>query len=356
MSSNHGRNFLQHALYRIVGARGTASSQPLGTHSSSGDATPTTSFPRHSGSYLCCSHNQKPRNFGQFYTVSDIAKHRLVYFGEIHSVPQITAFEQSVAAEMQAQSTQTLHIVMEHFSFDMQGLLDDYQANRISFDELVKRYDKIGTEQHDLKPYKALLEYARRDSDFVQLHAGFLSRNFARMLMKEGERAALESAMAWLPVNTTSLRGNDFHYSQFERLICGTRPLVASGDDDEASAPLSDRFRGIFQAQLLKDYAMAHYVQSLLDESHDRGDKILVIAGNGHLQYGCGVPERVTSLAAETCLVLSLPVASTDDKDTLVHKLCRMYGREGSNPADFIFAYSEESGSIGNDHDVAAKC
>ena len=347
MSSNNGRNFLHHALHRIVGARGaTTSQQPLGTRPSSGEATlpssaPCTSFGNGS--------SMKARNFGKYFTVSDIAQHRLVYLGEIHSVLPIVGFQQSVAEEMKVQSAQKLHIVMEHFSFDMQGLLDDYQSGKISFEELLQKYDEVGSEQHNLKPYKAFLEYARREKDSILLHAGFLSRKYARMLMKEGEPTALERAMVWLPKNTTSLQGSDFHYNIFERLIRGAMPLVGSNGETGAVEPSSDRFRGIFQAQLLKDYAMAHHVQNLLEDNLSKDDKILVIAGNGHLQYGCGVPERVSSAAAESCLVLCLPVSSSDDKDMILNELCSMYGPEGSNPADFIFAYSEESTVADND-------
>ena len=47
-----------------------------------------------------------------------------------------------------------------------------------------------------------------------------------------------------------------------------------------------------FRVQLLKDYAMAHYINKLIEE--DQNDqKYLVISGKGHVWYNYGVPQRV---------------------------------------------------------------
>lgn len=68
-----------------------------------------------------------------------------------------------------------VHVIMEHFAFDMQNLLDVYRKGECSFEELVQQYQDIGTEGHNLLPYQTLLETTRKSSS-VQLHAAFLSR------------------------------------------------------------------------------------------------------------------------------------------------------------------------------------
>ena len=57
----------------------------------------------------------------------------------------------------------------------------------MTFEQMLEGYAGIGTEGHDLKAYKGLLEHARENKDLVKLHAGFIPRTFARQLMKEGE-------------------------------------------------------------------------------------------------------------------------------------------------------------------------
>ena len=90
----------------------------------------------------------KPSNFGHIYAspTQEIAQNKLVFFGEIHSMPPIIAFQRQVQAEMVAQS-QTLHVVMEHFSFELQDLLDDYCEGKLTFEELVEQYHEMGEEE-----------------------------------------------------------------------------------------------------------------------------------------------------------------------------------------------------------------
>ena len=68
----------------------------------------------------------------------------------------------------------------------MQFILDDYCARKKSFSELEHTYRKIGTEGHDLKPYKVLLDHARKYEGKVRLHAGFIPWPYADMAVKKG--------------------------------------------------------------------------------------------------------------------------------------------------------------------------
>jgi len=62
---------------------------------------------------------------------------------------------------------------------------------------LVDKYYEFSQEGHKLEPYKELFEDAK--SLGVKLHAGFLPRKYARMLIKEGEETTLAAISAWLP-------------------------------------------------------------------------------------------------------------------------------------------------------------
>merc|ERR1712238_354159 len=166
------------------------------------------------------------------------------------------------------------------------------------FEQLVDKYHETGEEGHHLEPYRELLEDAK--SQGIHLHAGFLPRKYARMLMQDGEKSALEAAKKkkWLP-DDVNLDSSDFHYNVFESLLSG-RSLYnedSSDNDEKISDCPSDQFRNIFKAQVLKDEAMAHRVTGLIQNNNEEeevdNEKFLVIAGNGHLLHYCGVPERV---------------------------------------------------------------
>jgi uncharacterized iron-regulated protein len=354
-----GRLFYQNGLFhRLVGARGTTSAFPS-IPDRSQDAPLPFSSPQKGHPLV---NSSKPSNFGQLFqdgaAAQEIARHRVVFFGEIHSRPPIVAFQRTVQAAMAATTSNpttlaergTLHVVFEHFSFDMQELLDQYQQGKISFDELVTKYSDIGTENHDLEPYRTLLEDAKSmnvNQDHAQrqvkLHAGFLARTYARQLMKEGEKATLRSAASWLPTDPP-MKGTEQHYNIFESLLTGR--FIGS------EQPPKDTFRAIFQAQILKDVAMAHKINTLLDQPR-QDDKILVLVGNGHVLGYSGVPERVLQkhpeLAAETCVIVSHHGTDLDwDKNsdesslkqTIVHHLNQAWGP--ANIADYVYIYREQ--------------
>jgi arsenite methyltransferase len=285
-------------------------------------------------------------NYGKVFTKSpleEIARHRLVFLGEIHSMPPIISFQQQVQHEMQKRSTQ-LHVVMEHFSFELQPFLDQYSQAKITFDQLVQKYHEIGEEGHHLEPYKGLLEDAKAKG--VRLHAGFIPRSYAKKFIKESPEEVLKDLSKWLKQPVVGLEGSEFHYNVFESLISG-RFLY----DKESSIKPTDQFRRIFKAQVLKDVAMANKVSQLIAEAsttkHDDekgGEKFLVTAGNGHFLHYCGVPERVLDqnpeIADESCLVVS---ASSEeelkDEQDLIGELESRYGEVGSNPADYVLFY-----------------
>lgn len=315
---------LKQVVHKLVGARGSTS--------------------------VCAGFDQFQRgpspsstNFGHVYTESsflkEVSSNRLVFIGEIHSMGPIVALQQAIQEQM-SEDASLLHVVFEHFSFEMQQLLRDYQDGALDFDGLVAQYRTIGTENHNLEPYRPLLEHGKTHKDEIKLHAGFLPRSFARMLMKEGEEVTFEAASQWLPPNP-SLEGSEFHYNLFESLISG-RPMY-----QEEAKPPSDRFRGIFKAQLLKDISMANKVNQLLDTSADEKEKILVIAGNGHVMHYCGVPERVLSvnpgIASQTCLVVSHPsIANIEDEAAVQQDLEDFFGPSGTNPGDYIYVFKDD--------------
>lgn len=282
-------------------------------------------------------------NYGKVYTSPshEIARHRLVFLGEIHSVPPIIAFQRQVQEEMSKQSSQ-LHLILEHFSFDLQHLLDQFSEGRLDFDQLVEKYHEIGQEGHDLEPYRGLLEDARTKG--VRIHAGFVPRSYARELIKEDPKKILQKASQWVKSPFVNLEGSEFHYNVFESLISGRSIYKID------SAP-TDQFRKIFKAQVFKDAAMASKVNEIITglspingDDDQRNERFLVIAGNGHFLHYCGVPERVLSenpaIAKDTCLVISASSdEDIDEKHDLHDSLKEKFGKEGSNPADYVFFY-----------------
>ena len=98
-------------------------------------------------------------------------------------MPPIISFQREIQAEMINQSDK-LHVILEHFSFDLQHLLDRYMDGEINFEQLVDKYHITGEEGHNLEPYRELFQDAKNQQGGIHLHAGFLPRKYARMLMR----------------------------------------------------------------------------------------------------------------------------------------------------------------------------
>lgn len=169
---------------------------------------------------------QKGSNFGKIYPlptfIDEIKKNKIVFFGEMHSIEKVLALEMEVMQALSSESKQ-LNVVMEHFSFEMQHLLDGYQSGELNMDQLLTGYAQIGTEGHDLKPYASILEHAKNNKESIKLYAGFIPRPYARTLMRQGEAECIKESIAkdYIASDVTTFVGSDFHYNLFESMISG---------------------------------------------------------------------------------------------------------------------------------------
>ena len=153
--------------------------------------------------------------------LEDLAKKRMVVFGEKHGNKDVIELQTSIQQRL-IQKPGNLAIIMEQFSFEMQHLLEDYQAKKITIEELDTAYQTIGTEGHDVIGMKPFLELARENAAKVKLFGGFIPRTYARQIMRESKEAGLASAVAqgYLKADE-DLIGSDQHYNMFESMISG---------------------------------------------------------------------------------------------------------------------------------------
>lgn len=232
-----------------------------------------------------------------------------------------------------------LHIVLEHFNFEAQPSLSAWSSSCLSWAELA---DCGAYEGHNIDTYLPLLELARLHPGRVHLHAGFIPRHFARMVMREGLQPALAAAKAkGYVAEDETCAGTDVHYNYFESLLTG-RSL------HDGTCQPSASYRDMFPAQIIKDASMAHKVHQII-ASAAPDDRVLVICGVGHSGYSHGVPERIfAALPAlqHSCFrIISLPLPPHVDMDApllLQRALAHELGAPGtSDPADVCLAFIE---------------
>ena len=252
---------------------------------------------------------------------------KLVWLGEFHSERRIIEFQTELIREWRRRlpGDARLHVILEHFSVDMQTELDQYHRQNSTsnqgdeaFDLLLRQYARIGTEGHDLQPYRKLLTLCR-DDEGIHLHGGFIPRPQAARLNKEcsdtESRKLFFEEMArlrYLPQKSEvmhsalfadesnyKLRGRRSHEMLIQSLMQGT-DLYSPFDGDRTNEVANDQedspMSRLYQAQLLKDHAMGFRLANIMIDHHQqsKNDRYLVIAGYGHLKHRLGVPDCLT--------------------------------------------------------------
>jgi len=301
-----------------------------------------------------------PKNlFSKELTKNDfddsISNSNLVVLGEYHGVPSIvklqtyiqdrmandvrTAQDNTTKWKVKDESQGKVRVVLEHFSTEMQDLLNRYNGGILDVKGLNKEYHTIGTEGHNLAPYIPSLEAARIHPN-ISIHGGFIPRTYARLLMKEGKEKALQAASeAGFISEYETLDGSDQHYNFFESLLTGRNIYTNDGK-------MSNKFREkMFPAQIIKDASMAFCVKNLLSGGKD---KVLVVCGVGHMLHSYGVPERIMANSsvdkAKMLRVACLPMPDLDENGEfdLETVLKEAYGGPAWDAADVIFLYTDD--------------
>lgn len=290
------------------------------------------------------------------HLLDEIQNAKLLYLGEFHSESRVISFQTELVKEWSRRlasvptatsgSKPRLHLIMEHFSVDMQDMLTEYQClldgnsnksasgNDEAFEKIVALYKEVGTEGHDLMPYSKLLQFCREttakssDNEYceVLLHGGFIPRNYAARLSKECPDEASKQAFfeemcnerEYLPkkgdamysalfeTSNVKLRGPKEHKLLIQSLMSGTdiySQLDKIEDIEEDAANDEEKpFDRLYQAQLLKDHAMGYKVANIMLEQPS-SDRYLIIAGFGHLKHYLGVPDCIKQYLRQTAML-----------------------------------------------------
>ena len=155
-------------------------------------------------------------------------------------------------------------------------------------------------------------------------------------MVREGEETAYSSAIdSGYLEEKDRMEGSEAHYNYFESLI--------SGRDINSGQSPGENFRRIFPAQVLKDCVMAARIRRGLEVSAQE-DKLLVIAGLGHLEYRLGVPERVEQhniLSQEESAIITVRDLADLPSQEHLQGLGRVDQFEFSYPGDYILLYED---------------
>jgi uncharacterized iron-regulated protein len=226
--------------------------------------------------------------------VSQIADKKIVYVGEKHDRYGDHLIQLEIIRDLH-QRYPKLAIGMEMFQRRYQKALDEYISGETDTQMFLKRSNYLNTWRFNYHLYEDIIHYAREHNIPVialnqehELVSKVANQGLEQLSQEEKTRIPEEMAL------------DDEFYKKQLRLVFEMHQTELPGD----KAP--GNFEYFHQAQILWDETMAETIASFLTERPEY--HLVVLAGNGHLAYGSGIPQRAyRRIAKDYAIVLPNP-------------------------------------------------
>ena len=210
--------------------------------------------------------------------VAGLSAVRVVYIGETHNRKDHHDLQLKLIQALHAVHPSTA-VAMEMFDRSYQNVLDDWSAGRLSLEEFVRRTHWYANWRFDEKLYAPILEYVKVNRlPLVALNLPFHIAGKIRVGGIE-HLSAVEKGFLPKDIDTTQTSHREYAQEVFNQHRFGGRT----------------RFEDFYLAQCVWEDGMAEAVAA-----HRSLRPMVVLAGNGHIQYKYGIPERVRKRTGET--------------------------------------------------------
>ena len=201
---------------------------------------------------------------------TDLADARVVYVGERHTNPSHHAIQLAVIQAL-ADSTPGLSIGMEMFDRTYQPVLDAWTAGHLDETTFLQRTHWYANWRFDYALYRDILEYAKeKQLRIIALNVPFC---LPAKISVGGIDSLSEDDRRYLP--RTIDTGIDAHRAYVEKIF---RMHSIRGREN---------FEFFYEAQCTWEDGMAEAVAENVGSG-----KMVVLAGNGHIIYKFGIPDR----------------------------------------------------------------
>jgi aminopeptidase N len=215
-----------------------------------------------------------------------LAASRIVYVGEIHNQYAHHMNQLKVIKKIHEAGYQ-LAVGMEMFQQPFQPVVDDYLAGRIDEYAFLKKTEYFSRWGYDYNLYKPIIDYLKQQR--IPLVALNIQGDITREVAREGIYALSDTQKKQLPSAMNFL--NEAYQKDLRKVFA-----VHNKQED-----LQD-FNYFLQAQLLWDEGMAESAHRFL--TNHPGFKMVILAGNGHVRHGYGIPERLYRRNHESFVVV----------------------------------------------------
>ena len=205
--------------------------------------------------------------------IEGVSRKKIVYVGEYHDRFAHHNVELQIIKGL-FQKDPKIAVGMEMFQRPFQKTLDEYVSGSIDEREFLKKSEYFKRWGFDYNLYKPILDYVRAEK--IPVVALNLSREITDKVAKTGMDSLTNDERKDVP---EQMDFSDMEYRERLRQVF-----------DQHGAASERSFDFFLQAQILWDEGMARSIDDYLRKNADQ--RMVVMAGVGHLAYGSGVPKR----------------------------------------------------------------
>ncbi len=211
--------------------------------------------------------------------ITESAKAQVVYLGETHDSVKDHENQLKIIKGLH-QRRPKIAIAMEMFQHPYQGVINQYLAGELTESELIEKSEYKKRWGFPWEYYAPILSFAKEKK--LPVLALNTPSEITRKVARQGlESLTAEEKKSIPPV--AEIRTDNQEYRQLA--LAAFQHHQAGGHGNSASA---ERF---FLAQVLWDETMASGIANFVQENPNY--QVIVLAGQGHVVYGYGIPSRV---------------------------------------------------------------
>ncbi|MCF6201492.1 MAG: ChaN family lipoprotein, partial [Hydrogenimonas sp.] len=205
---------------------------------------------------------------------SDLIKQRVIFVGEQHTNFSNHLNQLKIIKAM-VEAGKKVSIGMEMFQEPYQKYLDQFIEGKISEKEMLKKTEYFKRWKYNYHLYRPIILYAKKHK------LPIVALNIEREITQKVVRSGIDS------LNKTEKRrvpdSIDFGNSDYKDEL----KMIFSSHQSQNFK----NFDEFYYAQLLWDETMAQNIVKYLKRNKERS--MVVLAGNGHVMFGYGIPDRV---------------------------------------------------------------
>ena len=202
--------------------------------------------------------------------MSGLNRHQIVFVGEKHTDSAHHAIQLKII-EAVFKKTPSMRIGMEMFDRSYQEVLDLWSAGVMDEETFLRKVQWYANWRYDFALYRDILQFSKENR--IKIVALNIPTYIPSRIRVGGIDSLLDKDKQYLPKEIDT--SNSAHRDYVKKVF------------DQHQFPDRVKFDDFYMAQCVWDEIMAESIAADLG-----GNTIVVLAGNGHIQYKYGIPDR----------------------------------------------------------------